>query len=54
LHYVFLELSDIKKIIDILFNIYYKCYCFGVDDDRDLVDKNEVNKYSLETLVFKR
>lgn len=54
LHYVFLELSDIKKIIDILFNIYDKCYCFGIDGDRDLVDKNEVNKYSLETLVFER
>ena len=42
LHRCFLRESDIKQIIDILFNIYDKCYYFS-NGVKELIDKNFIH-----------
>ena len=52
LHRCFLRKLEIEKIIDILFNIYDKCYHFSDTNDKKKVDKNFINKNKLCSLVF--
>jgi len=52
LHYIYLRLSDINLILDILFSIYNKCYLFDNDGNRQMVDKNYVKLHKICTLVF--
>ena len=52
LHRCFLKESDINDIIDILFNIYDKCYYFSNNGEKTLIDKNFIQKEQLECLVF--
>ena len=44
LHRCFLRDSEIKEIIDILFGIYDKCYYFSTIGEKNLVDKNFIQK----------
>ena len=52
LHRCFLRKLEIEKIIDILFNIYDKCYYFTRNGEKKLSDKNFIKKHSLCSLVF--
>jgi len=52
LHRCFLKESDIEHIIDILFNIYDKCYYFTNNGVKELVDKNYIQTNKLCSLVF--
>jgi len=52
LHYCFLRKSEIQEIIDILFNIYDKCYFFNDNGVKKQVDKKKVEEKSLKSLVF--
>ena len=52
LHPCFLKMDDINQIIDILFNIYDKCYSFSSEGAKELVDKNAVKRKGLICLVF--
>ena len=52
LHRCFLKESDIDQIIDILFNIYDKCYYFSDNGEKKLIDKNFVQTEKLNCLVF--
>ena len=52
LHRCFLKESDINKIIDILFNIYDKCYYFTSNGTKKLIDKNFIQTKKLTSLVF--
>lgn len=52
LHRCFLKESDINQIIDILFNIYDKCYYFTSDGVKKLIDKNFIQTKKLISLVF--
>ena len=51
LHRCFLRESDIKQIIDILFNIYDKRYYFS-NGVKELIDKNFIQTEKLQCLVF--
>ena len=48
---MFVGLST-NKIIDILFNIYDKCYFFTDNGDKKLTDKNFIQTKKLTILVF--
>ena len=52
LHRCFLKESDINQIIDILFNIYDKCYYFSNNGTKKLIDKNYIQTNKLNSLVF--
>ena len=52
LHRCFLKKSDINQIIDILFNIYDKCYHFSDNGEKNLVDKNFVQTKELNCFEF--
>jgi len=52
LHRCFLKESDINQIIDILFNIYDKCYYFTSNGAKKLIDKNFIQTKKLTSLVF--
>jgi FkbM family methyltransferase len=52
LHRCFLRKLEIEKIIDILFNIYDKCYYFSNSGKKELIDKNFIQKNALCGLVF--
>ena len=52
LHRSFLKESDIDKLIDILFNIYNKCYYFSDNGEKKLIDKNFIKSQKLNCLVF--
>lgn len=52
LHRCFLRPIDITKIVDILFNIYDKCYYFTDKGTKTLVDKDNINNKNLCCLVF--
>lgn len=52
LHYVFVKESDIKIVIDILFEIYEKCFIFDSTGNKILVDKISVLTNKNTSLVF--
>ena len=52
LHRCFLKESHIEEILDILFNIYEKCYYFSLQGEKITVDKNFVQTKKLNALVF--
>jgi len=52
LHRCFLRELEIEKIIDILFNIYDKCYYFTINGEKKISDKNFIQKECLCSLVF--
>jgi len=52
LHRCFLKESDINQIIDILFNIYGKCYYFSNNGAKKLIDKKVIQTKKLNSLVF--
>jgi len=52
LHRCFLKESDINEIIDILFNIYDKCYYFSENGEKKLIDKKFIQTKKLTSLVF--
>jgi len=52
LHRCFLRESEIEKIIDILFDVYDKCYQFSKSGKKKLVDKNYIQTKNLYGLVF--
>lgn len=52
LHRCFLKKSDINDIIDILFNIYDKCYYFSKNGEKKLIDKKFIQMKKLNCLVF--
>ena len=53
LHYFFLKISDIEIILDILFEIYGKCFEFDCDNgNKILVDKDTILTLKKTTLVF--
>jgi len=52
LHRCFLKDNDIKNIVNILFNIYDKCFFFNYSGNKTLVTKFIVNNNKLNTLVF--
>jgi FkbM family methyltransferase len=52
LHYVYLQLTDINIIIDILFKIYDDCYNFTSDGSRCVVNIDTVKDKKLKNLVF--
>tara|TARA_Y100000816_G_scaffold51125_1_gene32657 strand:+ start:270 stop:1034 length:765 start_codon:yes stop_codon:yes gene_type:complete len=52
LHRCFLKNSDINDIIDILFNIYDKCYYFSEKGEKKLIDKKFIQTKKLNGLVF--
>ena len=52
LHRCFLKESDINEIIDILFNIYDKCYYFSKNGEKKLIDKKFIQTKKLKCLVF--
>ena len=52
LHRCFLNKSDINDIIDILFNIYDKCYYFSKNGEKKLIDKKFIQMKKLNCLVF--
>ena len=52
LHYVFLKISHIKFILNILFNYYKNCYLFDENGTKILVSKNRILNEKITTLVF--
>jgi len=52
LHYCYLKMSDIKLIVDILFDIYEYCFHFECSGKKVLVTKKQVINYKISTLVF--
>ena len=52
LHRCFLKEHDINQIIDILFNIYDKCYYFSKNGEKKLIDKKIIQTKKLNCLVF--
>ena len=52
LHYVFIKACDLKIIIDILFDIYDKCFIFDSNGNKRLVEKTFVLKNQCTVLVF--
>ena len=52
LHYCFLKEDDIELIVDILFNIYKKCFYFTENGEKILINKHEVIKKKKNSLVF--
>ena len=52
LHRCFLTDTDINKIIDILFNIYDKCYDFNNNGEKILIDKDFIQSKKLTCIVF--
>ena len=52
LHRCFLKKCDIDEIIDILFNIYDKCYYFSNNGEKQLVDKEFIQTKNIDCLVF--
>lgn len=52
LHRCFLKETDINLIINILFNIYDKCYSFNGDGVKIIVNKNIIKSKNLTSLVF--
>jgi len=52
LHRCFLKESDINQIIDILFDIYDKCFCFTDYGKKKLIDKTFIKTKKINCLVF--
>jgi len=52
LHRCFLRELEIDQLLDILFNIYDKCYYFSNSGKKILIDKRFIQKKSLCGLVF--
>jgi FkbM family methyltransferase len=52
LHYDYLKYSDIQLIIDILFDIYEKCYYFAWSGVKILTKKDEILNKRLSSIVF--
>jgi FkbM family methyltransferase len=54
LHYVFAKAADITAVIDILFEIYDKCFIFDNNGNKKEVDKISVINDQNTTLVFEQ
>ena len=52
LHRCFLKSSDVDEIIDILFEIYDKCYVFSNTGEKLEVNKETVKIRKIEGIVF--
>ena len=52
LHACFLKPVHIELILDILFDIYEKCYIFYGPDSKRLITKNDIIKHNFASIVF--
>lgn len=52
LHRCFLRETEVEEIVDILFDIYDKCYYFSINGEKKITDKKYIKQEGLCSLVF--
>lgn len=52
IHFCFLKIEHIKNILDILFNIYDICYLFYDDGSKIRINKDQIIREKITTVVF--